>query len=166
MATKRRPKERRRLLPNAVESGLRQIIYRGYGLGIVAVACLAWASLATWSIYDPSFNNATQAAPRNLLGHWGAIVADLAMQSLGLAAIILFLPLAAWGWHLALRTVPEKRRARLLIWPLAVLLLAAALSALPQPKSWPLPNGLGGILGDLFMTGALFIGMLPAPAAS
>jgi S-DNA-T family DNA segregation ATPase FtsK/SpoIIIE len=37
---------------------------------------------------------------------------------------------------------------------------------LPQPKSWPLPNGLGGILGDLFMTGALFIGVLPAAAAS
>ena len=162
MATKRRPKERRRLLPGAVESGLKQIMFRGYGLGIVAVACAAWASLATWSIYDPSFNNATQAAPRNVLGHWGAIVADLAMQSLGLAAIILFLPLAAWGWHLALRTMPERRRARLLIWPLAVLLLAAALSALPQPKSWPLPNGLGGILGDLFMTGALFIGVLPA----
>jgi DNA segregation ATPase FtsK/SpoIIIE, S-DNA-T family len=166
MATKRRPKERRRLLPGAVESGLKQIVFRGYGLGIVGVACAAWASLATWSIYDPSFNNATQAAPRNVLGHWGAIVADLAMQSLGLAAIILFLPLAAWGWHLALRTVPERRRARLLIWPLAVLLLAAALSALPQPKSWPLPNGLGGILGDLFMTGALFIGVLPAAAAS
>ena len=153
-------------MPGAVESGLKQIMFRGYGLGIVAVACAAWASLATWSIYDPSFNNATQAAPRNVFGHWGAIVADLAMQSLGLAAIVLFLPLAAWGWHLALRTVPERRRARLLIWPLAVLLLAAALSALPQPKSWPLPNGLGGILGDLFMTGALFIGVLPAAAAS
>jgi DNA segregation ATPase FtsK/SpoIIIE, S-DNA-T family len=166
MVTKRRPKERRRLLPGAVESGLKQIVFRGYGLGIVGVACAAWASLATWSIHDPSFNNATQVAPRNVLGRWGAIVADLAVQSLGLAAIILFLPLAAWGWHLALRTVPERRRARLLIWPLAVLLLAAALSALPQPKSWPLPNGLGGILGDLFMTGALFIGVLPAAAAS
>ena len=166
MASKSRQKGRRRLLPSAVESGLRQLMYRGYGLGIVAVACAAWASLATWSIYDPSFNNATQAAPQNVLGSWGAILADLAMQSLGLAAIVLFLPLAAWGWHLALRTVPERRRARLLIWPLAVLLLAAALSALPQPKSWPLPNGLGGILGDLFMTGALFIGVLPAAAAS
>jgi DNA segregation ATPase FtsK/SpoIIIE, S-DNA-T family len=166
MASKRRQKERRRLLPGAVESGLKQIMFRGYGLGIVAVACAAWASLATWSIYDPSFNNATQAAPRNVFGHWGAIVADLAMQSLGLAAIVLFLPLAAWGWHLALRRVPERRRARLLIWPFAVLLLAAALSALPQPKSWPLPSGLGGILGDLFMTGALFIGVLPAAAAS
>ena len=29
-----------------------------------------------------------------------------------------------------------------------------------------MPNGLGGILGDLFMTGALFIGVLPAAAAS
>ena len=166
MASKRRTKERRRLLPGSVESGLRQLLFRGYGLGIVVAACLAWASLATWSIYDPSFNNATQAAPRNVLGSWGAILADLAMQSLGLAAIVLFLPLAAWGWHLALRTVPERRRARLLLWPLSVLLLAAALSALPQPKSWPLPNGLGGILGDLFMTGALFIGVLPAAAAS
>ena len=166
MASKRRTKERRRLLPGSVESGLRQLLFRGYGLGIVAASCLAWASLATWSIYDPSFNNATQAAPRNVLGSWGAILADLAMQSLGLAAIVLFLPLAAWGWHLALRTVPERRRARLLLWPLSVLLLAAALSALPQPKSWPLPNGLGGILGDLFMTGALFIGVLPAAAAS
>ena len=165
MASKRRTKERRRLLPGAVESGLRQLLFRGYGLGIVAASCLAWASLATWSIYDPSFNNATQAAPRNVLGSWGAILADLAMQSLGLAAIVLFLPLAAWGWHLALRTVPERRRARLLLWPLSVMLLAAALSALPQPKSWPLPNGLGGILGDLFMTGALFIGVLPAAAA-
>ena len=166
MASKRRTKERRRLLPGAVESGLRQLLFRGYGLGIVAASCLAWASLATWSIYDPSFNNATQAAPRNVLGSWGAILADLAMQSLGLAAIVLFLPLAAWGWHLALRTVPERRRARLLLWPLSVMLLAAALSALPQPKSWPLPNGLGGILGDLFMTGALFVGVLPAAAAS
>ena len=71
MASKRRTKERRRLLPGAVESGLRRILLRGYGLGIVAAACLAWASLATWSIYDPSFNNATQAAPRNVLGSLG-----------------------------------------------------------------------------------------------
>ena len=109
-------------------------MYRGYGLGIVAVACAAWASLATWSIYDPSFNNATQAAPQNVLGSWGAILADLAMQSLGLAAIVLFLPLAAWGWHLALRTVPERRR------PFCLLLLAIATPVwrrcVPKPRPW------------------------------
>ncbi len=138
-----------------------------YGLGIVTVACAAWASLATWSVHDPSLNNATRAAPRNVLGNWGAVVADLAIQSLGLASIILFLPLAAWGWHLVFRTVPKRRRLRLLAWPAAVILLAAALAALPQPRSWPLPNGLGGIFGDFFMAGAHVIGpFLPDAAVS
>ncbi len=146
---------------------MRRLLLSGYGLGIVTLACAAWASLATWSVHDPSFNNATRAAPRNLLGHWGAVVADLAIQSIGLASIILFLPLAAWGWHLVFRTVPKRRRLRLLAWPGAVMLLAAALSALPQPKSWPLPNGLGGIFGDFFMAGAHVIGpFLPEAAVS
>jgi S-DNA-T family DNA segregation ATPase FtsK/SpoIIIE len=138
-----------------------------YGFLIVTVACAAWASLATWSVHDPSLNNATRAAPRNWLGGWGAVVADLAIQSLGLAAIILFLPLAAWGWHLLFRTTPNRRRWRFLAWPAAVILLAAALAALPQPKSWPLPNGLGGIFGDFFMAGAHVIGpFLPQAAVS
>ena len=80
------------------------------------------------------------------------MVADLAIQSLGLASIIFFLPLAAWGWHLLTGNRPNRKRFRLLAWPAAVILLAAALAALPQPKSWPLPNGLGGIFGDF--TGA------------
>ncbi|MGA7458032.1 MAG: DNA translocase FtsK 4TM domain-containing protein, partial [Methyloceanibacter sp.] len=138
-----------------------------YGLLIVTVACAAWASLATWSVHDPSLNNATRAMPRNVLGSWGAVVADLAIQSLGLASIILFLPLAAWGWHLVFRTMPVRRRVRLLAWPCSVILLAAALAALPQPKSWPLPNGLGGIFGDFFMAGAHVIGpFLPDAAVS
>ncbi len=162
-----RAKERRRLLPGAVESGLRRLMLGSYGLLIVTVACAAWASLATWSVHDPSLNNATRAAPRNLLGGWGAVVADLTIQSLGLAGIILFLPMAAWGWHLFFGTTPNRRRLRLLAWPASVILLAAALSALPQPKSWPLPNGLGGIFGDFFMAGAHVIGpFLPQAAVS
>jgi DNA segregation ATPase FtsK/SpoIIIE, S-DNA-T family len=167
MATRGRAKGRRRLLPGAVESGLRRLMLGSYGLLIVTLACAAWASLATWSVHDPSLNNATRASPRNVLGGWGAVVADLTIQSLGLASIILFLPLAAWGWHLVFRTTPNRRRLRLLAWPMSVMLLAAALSALPQPKSWPLPNGLGGIFGDFFMAGAHVIGpFLPEAAVS
>jgi len=139
----------------------------GYGLMGITIACAAWASLATWSVHDPSLNNATRVVPRNLLGSWGAVVADLTIQTLGLAAIILFLPLAAWGWHLVFHTTPNRKKARLLAWPASVILLAAALAALPQPKSWPLPNGLGGILGDFFMAGAHIIGpFLPDAAVS
>jgi S-DNA-T family DNA segregation ATPase FtsK/SpoIIIE len=139
----------------------------GYGLLFAAISAAAWASLASWSVHDPSLNNATRAAPRNVLGSWGAVVADLTIQTLGLAAIILFLPLAAWGWHLVFHTTPSRKKMRFLAWPASVILLAAALAALPQPKSWPLPNGLGGILGDFFMAGAHVIGpFLPDAAVS
>jgi len=139
----------------------------GYGLMVITAACAAWASLATWSVHDPSLNNATPMVPRNLLGSWGAVVADLTIQTLGLAAIILFLPLAAWGWHLVFHTAPDRKKARLLAWPASVIMLAAALAALPQPKSWPLPNGIGGILGDFVMAGAHIIGpFLPEAAVS
>ena len=150
-----------------MESGLRRLVFGAYGFVLIAGAGAVWASLATWSVHDPSLNNATRAVPRNLLGGWGAVIADLGIQSLGLASIVLFLPLAAWGWHLVARTAPNRRRFRLLAWPASVLLLAAALAALPQPKSWPLPNGLGGILGDFFMAGAHIIGpFLPEAAVS
>ncbi len=150
-----------------MESGLRRLIFGTYGFVLIAGACAVWASLATWSVHDPSLNNATRAVPRNLLGSWGATIADLGIQSLGLASIVLFLPLAAWGWHLMARTAPNRRKWRLLAWPASVLLLAAALSALPQPKSWPLPNGLGGILGDFIIAGAHVIGpFLPEAAVS
>jgi S-DNA-T family DNA segregation ATPase FtsK/SpoIIIE len=167
MASRGRTKGRRRLLPSAVQSGLRRLIFGTYGFVLIAGACAVWASLATWSVHDPSLNNATRAAPRNLLGSWGATIADLGIQSLGLASIVLFLPLAAWGWHLMARTAPNRRKWRLLAWPASVLMLAAALSALPQPKSWPLPNGLGGLLGDFIIAGAHIIGpFLPEAAVS
>ena len=150
-----------------METGLRRLIFGTYGFVLIAGACAVWASLATWSVHDPSLNNATRVVPRNLLGSWGAVTADLGIQSLGLAAIFLFLPLAAWGWHLVAHTVPNRRRLRLLAWPVSALLLAAALAALPQPKSWPLPNGLGGILGDFIMAGAHIIGpFLPEAAVA
>lgn len=148
-----------------METGLRRLLFGTYGFVLIAGACAVWASLATWSVNDPSLNNATRVVPRNLLGGWGAVTADLGIQSLGLAAIFLFLPLAAWGWHLAAGTVPNRRRLRLLAWPASALLLAAAFAALPQPKSWPLPNGLGGILGDFIMAGAHIIGPFLPDAA-
>ena len=114
-------------MPGAVESGLRRLMLGSYGLLIVTVACAAWASLATWSVHDPSLNNATRAMPRNVLGSWGAVVADLAIQSLGLASIILF-P-AARRLGLAPR-LPYRARAQA---------DAAPRLALPRSSCWPPP---------------------------
>ncbi len=167
MAVAGRSEPKRRLLPSTVAHGLRRITFSSYGFILIAATCAVWLALATWSVHDPSLNNATPVVPRNILGGWGAIVADLGIQSLGLATIFLFLPLAAWGWHLVANTVPDKIKYRLLAWPIAGLLLSAAFAGLPQPRSWPLPNGLGGILGDFIMAGAHVIGpFLPQSAVS
>ncbi len=142
---------RKRLLPNAFEEGVRRLARQALGAGLLVLALAGWASLATWSMHDPSLNHATREAPVNLLGYGGAAVADLAFQSLGLAAIVVFLPLAAWGWHLMAPERPGAAQYRLLAWAPAVLLVAGGLAALPVPRIWALPNGFGGIMGDFVM---------------
>ena len=62
------------------------------GLALITLAFLAAVALATWSVQDPSLSHATQTPVRNLLGFPGAIFSDLAMQLLGLAAVMLLVP--------------------------------------------------------------------------
>ncbi len=154
--------ERKKLLPGTFETGLKRMAWRTVGTLLLALALAGWLSLATWSIHDPSLNHATRGATDNLLAHWGAITADLSMQSLGLAAIALFLPLAAWGRHIAFEQFPSGIKLRLAAWPVGVLLVAGGLSAIPEPESWPLPNGFGGIMGDLTLAAARFV-LAPLP---
>src|ERR1700753_3497432 len=55
--------------------------------GLTAALCAALAlPLASWRPTDPSLDAASAGAPGNLLGAAGADIADLLMQSLGLAA--------------------------------------------------------------------------------
>ena len=148
---------RKRLLPGAVETGLKRMTWWVAGSGLFMLAIAAWVSLMSWSIHDPSLNNATRGAPSNWLSSWGATVADLSIQSVGLASIALFLPLAAWGRHIALCQIPPRVKLRLAAWPAGVIALAGGLSVLPEPATWPLPNGLGGIMGDLALTASSFL---------
>ncbi len=154
--------ERKKLLPGTFEAGLKRMAWRAGGAVLLVMALAGWLSLATWSIHDPSLNHATRGATGNLLSHWGAIIADLSIQSLGLAAIALFLPLAAWGRHIAFGQIPSSVKLRLAAWPVGVLLVAGGLSALPEPESWPLPNGFGGIMGDLTLAAARLV-LAPLP---
>ncbi len=143
---------------------MRRLVRRSAGAVLLLAALGGWLSLASWSIHDPSLNNATRGPAQNLLGAWGATLADLSLQSLGLAAVALFLPLAAWGWHIVAESGPSRVKTRLAVWPVAVLVFAAGLSAPPAPASWPLPNGLGGLMGDLAL-GAMVLPLSMLPDA-
>jgi S-DNA-T family DNA segregation ATPase FtsK/SpoIIIE len=118
------------------------------GLALIGIAIALALSLATWSIQDPSLSHATNAHVRNRFGYPGAIVADLLMQLLGTASLALVLPIAFWGWRIASHRPLARERIRLGLWLLALPLAAACAAALPRTASWPLPSGLGGVLGD------------------
>ena len=92
-----------------------------------------------------------------MLGVPGAIVADLLMQLFGMAALALLLPLAIWGWRLVTHRTLRRERIRLCFWVAGVLLAAACASSLPRNTAWPLPAGLGGVVGDWMLLLPAFV---------
>src|SRR5271167_2793716 len=122
--------------------------------GLGALAGVAGLSLAllTWSVSDPSLNHATNARVHNLLGAPGAIAADIVMQFVGLASAALLTPPAFWGWRLLTRRRLERPRLKAGLCLIGVVAAAALASLLPTPGSWPLPTGLGGVVGDAVLS--------------
>ena len=119
---------------------------------VVLAACGACAlSLLSWQIADPSLTHAASGPVSNLLGPVGAIISDLIMQLLGLAGVFVFLPPVFWALQLIGKGRLDNTRAKLMLAPIAVLLLACAASSLPRMGGWPLPYNIGGLLGDLLL---------------
>ncbi len=121
------------------------------GAALLAGAAAATLALISWSARDPSLNHATSGRVRNLLGPGGAIVADLLMQLLGVATIAAILPLAIQGWRLVTHRHIHRPWLRLALWLVGALFASAVASLLPVTDRWPLPTGLGGVLGDAML---------------
>src|SRR2546421_1767482 len=136
------------MLSDELRAALRRRLHEIIGVALIAVAGIAAIALATWSVQDPSLSHATNAPVRNMLGLPGAIGADLMMQLLGIATIALLFPLAAWGWRLLTHRPLDRERVRALLWIAGAFAAAGFASCLPPSKSWPLPTGLGGGIGD------------------
>ncbi len=118
------------------------------GAALIAASVAAALALVSWSARDPSFNHATTGRVRNLLGSGGAVAADILMQMLGLAAIAAILPLAAQGLRLVTQRALHRPLLRFGLWIIGALAASAVVSLLPVTDRWPLPTGLGGVLGD------------------
>jgi len=135
-------------LPASMRDMLLRQLRALMGLGLIALAGAVAASLITWSVQDPSLSHATSRPIRNVMGYPGAIGADLLMQILGLGAIMLILPIAVWGWRLLTRRPFDREALRLGCWILCTVFAAGFASCWPHNAAWPLPTGLGGVVGD------------------
>ena len=139
------------LLPPGARDFLRRRLIEAAGCSLIALGLVYWAALMSFHRTDPSLNNATDSRVLNLLGRPGAILADLALQSLGLAGFVLSVVLIVWGWRVMRLRRQGRWWLRLLLLPFVLVMTAVALAALPKPTNWPLASGLGGATGAMIM---------------
>src|SRR5215472_16406116 len=136
-------------LPASIREALVRRLRELTGLGLIVFAGLAAAALSTWSVHDPSLSHATTSRViRNILGYGGAIGADMLMQILGLGAIMVILPIAVWGWRMVTHRGFDREALRLGAWLLCMVIASGFFSCWPRSSAWPLPTGLGGVVGD------------------
>ncbi len=148
-------------LPEGMAETLKRRAIEIAGIALIALALAYLAALLTFHPGDPSLNTASDRAPANLLGLPGAYVADLALQSLGLAAGLLVPIAAAWGWRFVVDRTLKHGWIRLAIAPVTLLLASFALA----PIDWAgldIAAGPGGVAGALAQRHAIDLApMLP-----
>src|SRR5262245_66280855 len=97
------------LLPPGARDFLRRRLLEVVGACLMALGAVYWAALMSFHPTDPSLNNATGVPALNLLGRPGAILADLALQSLGLAGFIIIIVHVCWGWRVVGQVLPDQQ---------------------------------------------------------
>ncbi len=125
---------------------------RALGAVLLAVGGFMLVALVGFEAGDPSWNATGRGPVANPAGYAGAVFADLALQLTGLAGALLPAALLAWGARLLFGTPWRHPAIPLAALPTGLVVLAAALAALPTGAGWPYRVGLGGLVGDLLYT--------------
>ncbi|VEJ44491.1 FtsK/SpoIIIE family DNA translocase [Bartonella vinsonii] len=137
-----------------VEMFLRQIgVFIGLGLFGFLVFCVC--ALATWNAADPSLTHASPNKVTNFMGWPGAIFSDFVMQFLGLASLGVLLPPLFWSFLLLAQKDIHHLIFRLFLWGVSTVCFLVSFALMTPVASftyWPLPMGLGGVLGDKILS--------------
>ncbi len=139
--------QRTPLLPAGAKEFLVKRIIELCGLLLGACAIMLALILASYTPGDPSWNSASPHEVQNIMGPIGAYMADIMVQSFGLACVVPVLVLFSWAWRITSKQMVSNLWMRLIILCSAAFLLAISLNAVPTPDTWPLRSGLGGVAG-------------------
>src|ERR1051325_1023858 len=85
------------ILPKGGGDVLRRRMMELVGAAVAGLGVVLLLALFTYSPGDPSLNHATGRAPHNTMGVPGAYIADLLLQTFGLAIVLVPVALITWG---------------------------------------------------------------------
>ena len=136
-------------------------LYWVLGAALVIASLLLVLALLTFDPGDASLDTATDTPARNFLGRDGAVIADLLLQTIGLASYLIPAATLGWAFRLLLQR-PMRRAFRRLLLLLGALLIGAAACAILRPEL-ALPAGAGGAIGAA-LQGLVLRAGLPALA--
>jgi len=138
-------------LPSGSGEFMRQRLTEAGALLLAILGVALFVACLTYNPADPSINRAVETTTRNVLGAPGAAVADVLIQTLGLAAFFITPVMLAWAWRIYRYRRLSHWGFRLAALPLALLLSAIALASLAPPESWLPETTLGGSAGRLLL---------------
>ena len=140
-------------MPPKLADSLRRRGLQLFGLALLVGAAALVVALLSFDPKDPSINRSAAGGARNWLGAPGAHIADVLLQTLGIAAALIVLVPTIWGWRLMTNRSVTPFWLRLTLLPVAVLAGAIALAALPKVNGSALKAGAGGASGELLSGG-------------
>lgn len=151
MAFPSRSHTRNTLLPSFMTAFLKHRLSQLTGFFMICAGLALAVILLTYHASDPSWNLAIDGPAKNMLAFPGAVVADLMLQTFGIAAGFWVIGFIGWGIR-SIAAIPLKWAFfRLIALGGAVLLATAVAAQWTAPKSWLLPNSAGGVFGEFLI---------------
>src|SRR5882757_1517615 len=135
------------ILPEGGRDFLRRRLMELVGSGVTVAGVFLLLALFTFSPGDPSLNHATASAPKNLVGWPGAYIADLLLQTFGLAIFLVPVAMITWGVRLVRTHHLGFFGLRLSLLLLALLMMSVACVGMGNVGDAATHAGPGGLVG-------------------
>ncbi len=141
-------------IPEAMQAFIANRLVDGFGLALILGGAGILIAMGSYHAADPSWNTAAaiDAPVRNMMGGPGAVIADLLLQTIGVAGAFFGLIAAFWGWRIVRRQAISPLPVRLALMIATTLLMAVAFARIPS-AGWMVHPFLGGAGGTIMLDG-------------
>ncbi|MFO0389617.1 MAG: DNA translocase FtsK [Alphaproteobacteria bacterium] len=119
------------------------------GVSLCIISAFLFVCFISYHQADPSLNRATADQIENIGGYTGALVADLSLQLLGLASVLLVIVPCAWGIKIMRGQYVSFLWLRFTLLVASLVSCSALLALIEPPLAWPISSGLGGSIGAI-----------------